>query len=265
MKNNLFIIITGFIVLVLVSICLVTMSAKPTYSKLSYSEFEKLDTGLVYFGELDSDVKKILKDYDRNYSIKEYIVQEFDKDSLNQLLNDNKLTKIEEQGFVFVNNSVPVWSGDKSFEEKSLNEEINYQLNGTLRKSDIVYNIPTKIDDMVNLINRNKYTVTVLSKSDCSYCTLYQPVINNIVKKYGVDLYYLDMDNFTEKEFDKFKNLDLEIKAECTTTDTATTTKGILSYPLVLITKKGKSVDCLLGYQSESEVLELLSKYNIIK
>ncbi len=265
MKNNIFIIITGFIVLVLISICLITVSVKPTYSKIKYEEFEKLESGLVYFGDIDSDVKKVLKDYDRNYSVKEYIVLDYDKDTLNKLLKDYKLNEINEKGYVLVNNSIPVWSGDKTFDEKSLNEEIDYQNNGTLRSSDIVYNIPNKIDDVVNLIKSNKYTVTVLSKTDCSYCTLYQPVINDIVKKYNIDIYYLDKEKFSDSDFKKFKDLDLEIKSECTTSGVATTTKSSLSYPLVLITKKGKSVDCLLGYQSEGEVLELLMKYNIIK
>ena len=34
---------------------------------------------------------------------------------------------------------------------------------------------------------------------------------------------------------------------------------------IALITKNGKSVDCLMGYESEETVIELLRKYNIIK
>ena len=265
MKNNLFIIITSFIVLVLAAICIVTVSVKSTYSKVTYDEFEGIDSGLVYFGELDSDVKKLLKKYDQDYTIKEYVVLDYDLDKLNELLKNNNLETIEENGYVFVNDGFPVWSGNKTFNEKELNEEIDYQMNGTLRSSDIVYKIPEKIDDIINLINRKKYTVTVLSKKDCSYCTLYQPVINNIVKNYNVDIYYLDINDYSEEDIKKFKNLDLEVKDECTTSGIATTIKSSIQYPLVLITKNGKSVDCLLGYQSESEVLELLSKYNIIK
>ncbi len=265
MKNNTFIIITSFIVLVLAAICFITMSVKPTYSSISYKEFESLDTGLVYFGDMDSDVKKILKKYDQRYTIKEYVVYDYDVETLNKYLENNKLDSIKEKGYVFINNSIPVWSGDKVFDEKSLNEEIDYQKNGTLKSSDIVYNIPDKAEDLVKLINSKKYTVTVLGKSDCSYCTLYKPVINNIVKTYNVDMYYLEKDKYSENDYKKFANLDLEVKEECTTSGMSTTTKSSLAYPLILITKSGKTVDCLLGYQSESEVLELLMKYNIIK
>ena len=265
MKNNLFFIITSFIVLVLAAICIVTISIKPTYSKIEYNEFENLESGLIYFGDLDSDVKKIFKTFDNNFSIKEYIVLNYDIDTLNKLLKENSLSEIKEKGFVFVYNNVPVWSGDKDFDQTLLGEEIDYQLNGTLKSSDIVYKTPSKAEDMVNLIKSKKYTVTVLSKSDCSYCTLYQPVINNIVKKYGVDIYYLEKDKYGETDYNKFKNLDLEVKSECTTSGIATSTKSSLAYPLLLITKNGKTEDCLLGYQSETEVLELLMKYNIIK
>ena len=72
-------------------------------------------------------------------------------------------------------------------------------------------------------------------------------------------------EKYTEEDYNKFRNLELDIKASCTTNDISTTTKTFASYPLLLITKNGKSVDCLLGYQSESDVIELLSKYNIIK
>ena len=265
MKNNLFIIITSFVVLVLLAICVITISVKPTYSKLTFDEFKNIESGLVYFGDLDSDVKKLLKKYDQSFTIKEYIVLDYNVEDLNTFLKENKLNTIEEKGYVFVNNGVPVWSGDKTFNEKELNEEINYQLNGTLRSSDIVYKIPSKAEDMVNIINSKKYTVTVMSKSDCSYCTLYQPVINNIAKNYNLDIYYLDRDKYSESDYKKFKNLDLEVKEDCTTGGLATTTKSEVQYPLLLITKNGKSVDCILGYRSENEVLELLSKYNIIK
>ena len=61
------------------------------------------------------------------------------------------------------------------------------------------------------------------------------------------------------------KDLKLDIKAECTVDNVAKTTADSLSYPLTMITKKGKTVDCLLGYQSEDKLVDKLEEYNIIK
>ena len=49
MKNNLFVIITGFIILVLASICLITFSTKPTYSILTYEKFTGIESGILWF------------------------------------------------------------------------------------------------------------------------------------------------------------------------------------------------------------------------
>lgn len=265
MKNNLFYIISGFIVLILVFLCLITTTHKEIYKSISYEKFENLKTGLVYFGELDSEVKKIMKKYDQSFTIDEYVVSDYEIDKLNTLLSNNKVNTIDNTGYVFINDNVPVWSSNKSLDEKDLTEELNKQLNGVLKSSEIVYKQNEKMNDIINLINSKKYTILVVGKEGCSWCTRYQPVINNVVKDYNVDIHYIDKTKYSESDFKKYKDLALEIKAKCTNDGVATTTKTFGDYPLTLITKNGKSVDCLMGYESEETVIELLRKYNIIK
>lgn len=262
--NKIFYIISGFIILVLAAVCIITVSSKPTYSKLNYDKLSTIKNGLVYFGELDSDVTKTLKKYSQSYTIKEYVITEFDQENLNSYLEQYKLDKFEEKGYLYIDNNIPVWSGSKTFDESSLNETLDKFLFGKLKSSEIVYKVPNNIDELIKSINSKKYTVFVLGKSNCSYCTLYQPVINNIVSKYNIDIYYLDRTTYSESDYKKFQNLALEVKEECNK-GVATTTKEFDRYPLTMITKNGKSVDCLLGYENEEDVVALLTKYNIIK
>ena len=63
---------------------------------------------------------------------------------------------------------------------------------------------------------------------------------------------------FAYKSFNK-------VNVGSTNKNIATTTKEFDRYPLTMITKNGKSVDCLLGYENEEDVVALLTKYNIIK
>lgn len=265
MKNNIFYVISGFFVIVLVFLCLLTATHKEIYKSISYEKFENLKTGFVYFGELDSDVKKTMKKYDQMFTIDEYVVYEYDIEKLNTLLSNNSLNPIDNTGYVFIYNSNPVWSSNKTINDQDLIEELNKQLNGVLKSSEIVYKQNENINSIISLINSKKYTVLVVGKNDCSWCTRYQPVINNIAKDYNVDIHYMDKDKYSESDYNKYKNLNLEIKAECTLDGVSTTTKTFGEYPLTLITKNGKSVDCLMGYESEDSVIELLRKYNIIK
>ena len=262
--NKIFYIISGFVVLILIALCIITTSSKPTYSKLTFDKLSSVKDGLVYLGELDSDVTKTLKKYSGLYTIKEYVIREFDQETLNNYLQENKLDKFETQGYIYIDNSIPVWSSAKALDEKSLTETLDKYLFGKLKASEIVYKTPKTVDEMIKSINSKKYTVFVLGKDGCSYCTLYQPVINNIVNDYNVDIYYFDRTSFSETDYKKFQDLALEVKDTCNK-GVATTTKEFDRYPLTMITKNGKTVDCLLGYKSEEDLVALLSKYNIIK
>ena len=108
------------------------------------------------------------------------------------------------------------------------------------------------------------------------YSELYKPLLLDVIRIEGIDCYRCKWGKCrdccrcecfvkAEEAFKKYKDLALEIKAECTNDGVATTTKTFGDYPLTLITKNGKSVDCLMGYESEETVIELLRKYNIIK
>ena len=97
------------------------------------------------------------------------------------------------------------------------------------------------------------------------YCKLYLPVINKVSEDYNVDIYYFNRDTYDSTEYSKVLSLSLDIPAKCTLDNTATTTAESFPKPMTLITKNGKTVDCIRGYVETDSVVETLKKYKIIK
>ena len=90
------------------------------------------------------------------------------------------------------------------------------------------------------------------------------PHVNNLANKYGIDIYYFDRDNDINL-WEDVVDLNLEIPAKCVTNGVATTTSGYFAKPMTLITKNGKTVDCIKGNVKEEELESMLLKYKIIK
>jgi len=265
MKNNIFIIIVSGVVAILLLFIGIILATKPPYKKISFDNLKTIEQGIVYIGNTDKEVNKKFKSLNNDYDLDLYVLSDYELDKVNEYLKESELTSIEDNSFVFIYKSKPVWTGTKEYSEVELSNIISKYMNGTLLPSEIKYKTVSKIDDIISKINSNKYTVFILGEKKCNYCNLYKPVFNNVVINKNVDIYYIEKESFTENDFKKLKDLKLDIKAECTVDNVAKTTADSLSYPLTMITKKGKTVDCLLGYQSEDKLVDKLEEYNIIK
>ncbi len=60
-------------------------------------------------------------------------------------------------------------------------------------------------------------------------------------------------------------DLDYEIPAKCNTTGYSTSMKKSFPKPMTIITKNGEFVDCIKGYVTEENVLDMLKQYKIVK
>lgn len=265
MKNNIFnIIVFSIIGLLIIIIGFVVMS-KPSYSIIKYDKLNTIEEGFIYFGEINDEIKNHLKEIEKTYDLSTYVISDFELDKLNETLNNKGLESINESGYALVYNKEIVWSGNLDYSTFDLQETYNKVFYGILKSSEIVYKEIKDVNNLIDLINGKKNTVFIVGKEDCNYCTMYKPIVNNVVNNYNIDIYYFDISKFKEKDVTMFKDLGLEIKAECTVDGVDKTTRESLSYPLTMITKKGKTVDCLLGYQSEDKLVAKLKDYNIIK
>ena len=49
-------------------------------------------------------------------------------------------------------------------------------------------------------------SLVMLARESCYYCNIAEPIVQSIMKKYKIDIYYLDPDKFTEEEKNDFIN-----------------------------------------------------------
>ena len=64
------------------------------------------------------------------------------------------------------------------------------------------------VDQYNELLYGDKKFVLVLGRPGCSHCVAYKPVITSFANNYGVDVYYLNVDNIqTEEDWDEIWGL----------------------------------------------------------
>ena len=62
-------------------------------------------------------------------------------------------------------------------------------------------------DEFVQKIDNEESFVLCVSRTTCSHCATYKPKLENVAKDYGIDLYYIDIDKYSEEEQDEFEKI----------------------------------------------------------
>ena len=62
-------------------------------------------------------------------------------------------------------------------------------------------------DEFVQKIDNEESFVLCISLTTCSHCTTYKPKLESVAKDYGIDLYYIDIDKYSEEEQDEFEKI----------------------------------------------------------
>ena len=222
------------------------------------------DFSAIYFGSKSKEVDDVFASMKEVYGIKTYYC-DTSLENINILLQKNNLTAESKDVYVLFANdtAVEVISSDYNF--LLIQPIIDTKLFHKISEEDRKYKVAEDAAAISKLIRSKNYTVLVFGYDGCSYCTTYLPVINNIADKYKLDIYYFNRDTYDEDEYNKVMSLALEIPARCTLTGEDTDTSQSFPKPMTLITKNGKTVDCIRGYVEEDTVVEKLKSYKIIK
>ena len=220
----------------------------------------KNDYVFINYGKPTENLKKFAKKFKKNYRVNTYYTY-LNKEQLSEILSivlDNNLQ------ILFVDGKFKATTKDlKTYNEyKSFFDENIYNKIPTSKK---FYKVASTAQDYIDLVNSKNYTVAVIGYEGCSYCNLYLPVFNKVAEENDLDIYYFDSDNYDPSEFQKVINLNFTIPAKCNTKGEVKTMKDGFAKPMTLITKNGKLVDCIKGYVKESELVDTLSKYKLIK
>lgn len=78
------------------------------------------------------------------------------------------------------------------------NESTNYT------GEDYLNNNKITVNDYLNMYSSNKYAIILLGRETCNYCVEAKSILNKIMSEYNVTIYYLNLDNFSNEDFEAF-------------------------------------------------------------
>jgi len=94
--------------------------------------------------------------------------------------------------------------------------------------------------------------VVVIGRNGCSFCTKYQPVMNKIIEEHDIMMYYVDIYEFSQEDYNEL------IKTASYLSENEWGT------PLTLVFKKGKFVDAFSGYAEKPTIVNFLKEVGVI-
>jgi len=66
--------------------------------------------------------------------------------------------------------------------------------------------IKLNYNEIIEKVNNKESFVLCVSASECIHCQEYKPKLKKISEKYDVTLYYVNIDEFSDKEYNTFKS-----------------------------------------------------------
>lgn len=137
--------------------------------------------------------------------------------------------------------------------------------NANFNSENTSYKVAKNAAAYEKLVDSKDITVAVFGRDTCYYCNIYKPVYNAVAEKYGIDIYYFNSDSYDSKEYEKVLKLGLKIPAECNSTGEESLLSDGFGTPLTLITKKGKTIDCISGYVNRETLIAKLAENKLIE
>jgi len=66
--------------------------------------------------------------------------------------------------------------------------------------------IELDIEQVIEKVENKDSFVICISRTDCSHCQSYKPKLDKISKKYDLEIFYIDIDKYSNDEQNKFRN-----------------------------------------------------------
>ena len=267
-------IIVLIICLVLMLPIIIDYAGNSKVKEIDYSEYLELvengENALLYVGNLGNESSETSVNALKDISKKETTTDYSSKYSIYRI-DSSELTETEianigtNNGYVFLTegDNQTVLSANSNSDE--LTAKVDAYFNASFNSSNTSYKVSKDAESFEKLVNSKKVTVAVFGRDTCYYCNIYKPVYNAVAEKYGIDIYYFNSDSYDAKEYQKIMNLGLTIPAECNSSAKETLLSEGFGTPLTIITKKGKTIDCISGYVNRAKLIKKLSDNKIIE
>lgn len=65
--------------------------------------------------------------------------------------------------------------------------------------------ISLNYNEIIDKVNNKDSFVLCVSASDCIHCQDYKPKLKSIANKYNIEIFYTDVDTFSEENYERFK------------------------------------------------------------
>lgn len=271
-KSKTWIIVLIVVVLIMLPI-LIDFVGNSKVKKITYDEIleikENNENALIYVGDLSSSsydevidtLKNVIKDGTKTDYATDYTVYSIDS---TELTEEEIATLGTSSGYVFMLDG----ENQKVLEnatEDYLVSKVDAYYNANFTSENVSYKVAKNAAAYEKLVDSKDITVAVFGRDTCYYCNIFKPVYNAVAEKYSLDIYYFDSDNYDSKEYEKVLKLGLKIPAECNSTGTESLLSDGFGTPLTLITKKGKTIDCISGYVNRETLIAKLKEHKLIE
>lgn len=109
------------------------------------------------------------------------------------------------------------------------------------------------VDQLLEQYNQEgKYSLVWVARPTCAYCELTTPIIQKIIKDYGIYISYLNTDDFSEDDTSNFIGISDDFSEGFGT-------------PMLLLVGDGKILDMIDGATDTAHYIEFLKGYKFIE
>ena len=112
--------------------------------------------------------------------------------------------------------------------------------------------IEINTDEYLNYYNNEGATIVLIARPTCHYCQIAEPILQQIAHEKNIDINYLNTDNFSEDDYNRFKESN-ELFSEGFGT------------PILLVVGNNQIVDYIDGLTDKNHYEEFLKKNNFIQ
>ena len=109
------------------------------------------------------------------------------------------------------------------------------------------------------IINKDEYSIILLTSTTCSHCKDYKPYVNYVADDYNLVIYNLNIDKL---KYDEYMNIHDKYEA---TKNNYIGNSPSLRTPTTIIVKNNEEIDSISNNIGYTGFIELLKKNNIIK
>lgn len=107
------------------------------------------------------------------------------------------------------------------------------------------------VDDYLNYYSNEDNVLILIARPTCSYCQIAEPILQQIAYENNIDINYLNTDNFSEDDYNKFIESNEMF------------TEGF-GTPILLVVSNSQIVDNVDGLTDKTHYEEFLKKYKFI-